>query len=418
MSLDGSASRITRSARRPASSVPRSERPRSSAAFDGCEARLHHQGQFAVLGDAGNALGCRAAVGAEPDPHAGVGETLQIGQIHRQRIPGGLRLGARARLALPRRIVEPGLQIGGQRRPDERGLRPGRGVRIDERRLVEGECRDVPRVLRLEQRDQVGIDGLVAHAVGQHIHTGLGDRTRILQVVDMRRDPQAEPVRLVDHRLVDRRLHLGRHGPAEIVEPEFHHVGAAPLHRADGLAALFGIGGTEELIRAHADHRLGRAPVRYADAAIDPEQVGAGDPARMRLGADLRHDRAVEPERHDRGDAPVGIGLELGEDVLARVVPGADIDALDDADMGVVGDQPRHDRAAAHLPDLGIGRDRDRGARSCRDDAVAVDDHHGVLDRLGRSTVDQPDSREGQRFRDGAAEATETETHGSRHNRQ
>ena len=230
------------------------------------------------------------------------------------------------------------------------------------------------------------------------IRTRRDDRLRIREVVDMRRHAQPARVRLGDHGAVDGRAHLDRYATAEIVEPQLHEIGLLGRNHGDRLAGVFRRRGAEQLVGADLEPRLRRCAIGNANPLHHAEQVRAVDPSGMRVGAYPDEGWAVIAERRYRRHAVAAILGELCDDVGTGIVLGTRLRAAHLSDMAMVGNEAGDNGPPPIVPPFRARRNRDLAGR---DDPSLGDHDRRIIHGCAAAPVDQPDTGQRDRLREG-----------------
>jgi hypothetical protein len=255
------------------------------------------------------------------------------------------------------------------------------------------------QTLLIQRRDEFGRDRLVAYAVRDDVGSGGDHGLRVGQIMDMRGDPQAEPVAFRDDGAVNVRAHLHGNRAAEIVDPDLDQIGAGSRHLADVGARLVGGGRAVKLIGADFHHRLGGRPIGNADALVHPKKVGR-KLTLMGFPPKRIEQRSIVAERYDCGDSVSPILSQFPQDRRAGVIGCTGACPVDLADMAVIRDQARQNGIAGAIEDLGsLGRDIPSGGN----DPTAIDHHRSILDRCAAGAVDDADMGQRDRLRDSRA---------------
>ena len=209
----------------------------------------------------------------------------------------------------------------------------------------------------LEHRHQLVVDVPVAHAVGERVESGADQTLRVLELEDVRGDPEPALVGLVDDGAVD----LG--GELLVlavprVDPDLDDVDLAGRELLDRLPAF-------RVARDPVRHR--RAPrLGHRDPAPGAEKPGG---AGHGLLAQIEHLVAVRAETQRGADAVVGAQLQVPHDRIPRR-----------AEMRMGVDQHRHHGLPGQGHARGASRHANVRGRAGLRDPRAIDDQRRVLD--------------------------------------
>ena len=204
------------------------------------------------------------------------------------------------------------------------------------------------------------------------VDTGPEEGFRVVEIEDVRGDPQLAAVRLVD----DGSIHVGRHlrGRAEVVVHA--DLDDVRLVRGDVGDPLTGFVG-----RLAGNHLSGQ------------KQAGPVEGRRVLRIARLEGWRLLAAEAPERGDAVAREHAKLAQGVLARV--GAGRGALHVGDVHMGGDEPRQHDFAVEARRRCAGRDLSATCGAEGIHPAIPHDHQGVVDRLAASRVDHPHAGKG-----------------------
>ena len=315
-----------------------------------------------------------AGVGAHGDGDAGVRQGLQVLLGHFELRLVGLRAAAVPDALLIGRVLEGGDDLGVRLLQEERIVEPLGPRFVDVGRDLAHQGRTVADPALAQLGDQLVVDLGIAHAVRQQVGAGREEALGVVEIVEMRGQPQAPFVRGVDDRLVRLGGHLGAR-PQVVVDADLHDVGA----ELDGRVGLF-----LRLFRRRAGGDVPRdEQARVVQAGIRPLPV----PDRDAGGT-------VAAEAEDGGDAVTRVETELMLDVLLRVEGGIRLEAAHVVHVSVGVDEARHEGSAADVDLLGVRRHLDGVAGPDRLDAAVANHQHAVLDGRGPRAVDDPGAHE------------------------
>ncbi len=278
--------------------------------------------------------------------------------------------GRRAVRCLILRRLQAGHRIEIGFAPEEGIIEKGRARLVHERRNIAHQGRAQTGVPRLELLDERRIDRHVAYAVSNEVAACGEHVLGVLQIEDVRRDLQAQLVRLVDGGAKRVGGHL-RSRAQVVVDANLHEVG------------------THGLDRIHRGAR--RRGIRSRDNGSSNEEPR--DPDRL-LVSNLDADGTVAAQAEHRGDAVARVDGELMSDVLGRIELGTRLESPHVADVPVRVDHPRHDRLARNVDAGRAGRNLDAGGGTDGGDLAVQDDHHAIGDRGGARAVDDARAHE------------------------
>jgi hypothetical protein len=184
-------------------------------------------------------------------------------------------------------------------------------------------------------------------------------------------DAQAQPMSLVDHRLINLRLHYGR-GIKQRVDPDFNQISMPVCHLPDLRPGFIRRFRTIDLVLADGQQSGWRRARRSADAAVGTEDVSARGSAFMLVSTQLVEQGRVQTESCN-GCHPIGLILfQLTQNILPVVIFRFNTGTVHDADMRVIRNQAGNDGLAATINYERFCRVFD-GARTDRANFISLD---------------------------------------------
>ena len=347
----------------------------------GRTARQHFQLHFLMGIKAGV-----AAIGTGVGAHAGIDARLHHGGVILQRLEQGA-VHVRENLLLIRQAGELGeaqhdrlfavhalerLQGAGRDATgEERIVQPGHDGQAVGHFAAEGGG-DLPGALALHQVQEFLVDRLIADHMAEAVNAFSQQFLGVGQIEDMRHGAQMFLVRFIDDGPGDLIGHLDRNGFALVIHPELDEVHALGRLLVDELARLLRRG-----------DRVGHAHKAAIAAFHDGALAGAEDPRHGRaalalLVAHVEDEVLVGAQHLHRGDAVSGVLLQIGLDVLRRLVFFVLGDVMHHAEMDMAVDDAGHHELAGQIHGLGAGgRLQSRHGTDIGD--LAVRHHNGGI---------------------------------------
>ncbi len=286
-------------------------------------------------------------------------------------------------------VVPDELRVGGRRA--QRRLDLGLGAGLDDGRQqgvqniaalgsVHGQRGSVDDFVLEQQRDQLGVGGAVADAVGDHVDAGRGGVFRARDGDGMRQHLETAAAGLLDDGGNGLARHGGHRGGIAVtptVGEQLQDVGIVGRDRVDhGLGVVGGEDFVGEVVAATAFHAVTE---RRGDARGEMNPGSLNDAVGDQATHRLEHLR-VDAELDDRGHAAVQVSRQVfgpaaGKPADRRV-----------GQMGVEVEEPRQQGLALGVDDGPIGLESEGGGDF--DDPIAAKEHGSAVGRTAGAIHD------------------------------